>query len=249
MMKLKAKYPFFSTPKQYGLRQLVLFSLLVLLISSCKVYSPQSVPIPLFTEKNEVLLTGGINIPAGIAGSLAYSPFSHVCIQAYGYTSAEETYYFQGSTGFFWKNNSSTRYEFMGGYASGKGKRIKSENPSYLEGEYDIYFTQFNLGQSVNRKQNIEYGFGLKAGLFNVSINDYGFYESNGLDPVSYFNKYFLLEPVALVRTGKRKIKSGVYISGTSLINLKPEQRLFPFHNLSIGFSLQYKFSLQRKNN
>lgn len=226
--------------QSFSLKILLIFSLATL-VPGCKVYSPRNVPIHQFTGKNDLFVSGSLSIPAGVSGSVAYSPFSHISLQAHASAAPEETYYLQGAAGVYWTSPSATCFELIGGYGNGQGKAIKSPDPAYLLGEYDLYYLQFNIGQSIQKKKRIQYGIGLKSGVMNVNIADYGYYESNGLDPSTYHNRYILIEPTAYLRNSGKRISTGIYMSGTSLVSILPNQQFFPFNGLSAGFSVEYK--------
>jgi hypothetical protein len=192
--------------------------------------------------KNEMHFSGGITLPAGAAVSATYSPFNHVAFQIHGFVTPDEGQHLQGIAGYYWSNGSPFRFEIYGGLAKGQGKTIKASNPGFLKGDYKTYFTQFNLGQTTFGHKQIEYGLGIKTGLFDVEVTDNGFYESDGLDPVYYHNRYILIEPVAFVRFGGKGLKTGLQINGASLINAIAGQRQIPYHTLSLGLSLNYHF-------
>jgi hypothetical protein len=211
------------------------------LMLGCKVYSPRNVPIHQYTGKNDLFVSGSLNVPAGVSGSVAYSPFSNVSLQAHAAAAPEDSYYIQGAAGVYWTNPSATCFELISGFGKGKGKAIRSPDPVFLLGKFDVYYLQFNIGQSIQKKKKIQYGIGVKSGVINVNIADYGYYESNGLDPYNYHNRYLLIEPIAYLRNSGRRISTAIYMSGTSLISVLPNQQLFPFNGLSAGFSLEYK--------
>jgi hypothetical protein len=221
------------------------FGLICLALSfiSCKVYTPQPAPVPLMSAKNELQLSAGISIPPGITGSVAYSPFNHVAVEGHGYLGPQGSNYVQGMAGYYWKNVQGLNYEMYGGIAKGNGKAMKAAGDISLEGDYFIYYTQFNLGQNRLGSNKIDYGFGIKAGLVNVDIIDNGYYENNDLDALLYTNQYYLLEPMAFLRLGEGKLRTCFQINGVSMINAFRNQRQLPYHAIVLGISLNYMLS------
>jgi len=218
--------------------------LILAFASSCKVYNPQLAPLPLLTERNELQIDGGISAPAGCNVAIAYSPVSNIGIQVFGSLSAESGYHYQGAIGYYWNKNPSLKYEIYTGIATGNGTAFKTSRPGSLNGDYSTYFLQMNLGQESQWKKPVEYGIGLKFGLFNAEITDNGFYESDGLDPVVYSNSYFLIEPIAFARFGNKKLRVGLQMNGVSLINTRQEQRQIPYNTVALGIHLNYRLKM-----
>jgi hypothetical protein len=213
----------------------------VVLIASCKVYTPQPAPVPLMSAKHELQLNGGITIPPGISGSVAYSPFNHVAIQVHGSMGPLGSDYFQGMLGYYRKNTQNLNMECYGGIAHGYGKAMKASNSPTLEGNYSIYFSQLNFGQNRMGNNRMDYGIGLKVGLFNIKVTDNGYFENNDLDQVNYNSQYYFLEPMAFIRLGKGRLRTCVQINGASLISAATKQRLIPYHSIALGVYLNYQ--------
>lgn len=220
---------------------LVLIATIVAL-HACKVYAPHPIPVTGISHKNDIFISSGLSIPSGANFAAAYSPVEHLNLLAYGAYGPENTYHILGQAGFYWNKPGGTNYEICGGGAQGWGRMMRSDNPGILTGNHRTAYCQFNLTQITALKYPVEYGFGVKTGLMQMDISDNGFYESDGLDPISYVNKYLILEPMAFFRFGKKKIKTGFQLSGTSLINLFENQRQVPYHAVSLSISLNYKF-------
>lgn len=221
---------------------LVLFATIVAL-HACKVYAPHPIPVSGISQKNDIFISSGLSVPGGVNFTAAYSPVEHINLLAYGGYGPENSYHILGQFGLYWNNPGGTNFEICGGGAQGWGKMIRSDHPGFLTGDYLTIFGQFNLTQLTSLKHPVEYGFGMRSGMMLMDISDNGYYESDGLDPVTYTNKYLLLEPLAYFRFGKKRIKTGVQLTGTSLINIFENQRQIPFHAISIGISLNYKIN------
>jgi len=227
--------------------KIAFLGLILAIASSCKVYNPQLAPIPLLSGRNELQIEGGISAPAGCHVSIAYSPLTKIGIQAFGSLSAESGHHYQGAIGYYWNNRSSLKYEIYSGIATGNGTAFMTRKPGSLKGDYSTYFLQMNLGQEAQWQKQIEYGIGLKVGLFDADITDNGFYESDGLDPVVYTHSYFLIEPMAFVRFGKKKLRVGLQMNGVSLINARQKQRQIPYNTIALGINLNYRLKAREK--
>jgi hypothetical protein len=209
--------------------------------ASCKVYVPQTVSIPLMSAKHELQLSGGITVPPAITGSVAFSPFSHIALQAHGFLAPQGSAYYQGMIGYYWKNQQSLNFEVYGGLAKGEGKAMKVSGSPSLNGNYSVYFTQLNIGQNGVGSRNLDYGIGLKAGIFSIKVIDNGYYENMELDPIHYKNKYYLVEPMAFLRIGKDPIRIGMQVNGVALISALSKQGQIPYHTIALGVSVNYR--------
>ena len=221
----------------------VILFMLYFLLAGCTVYMPQPVPICLMSARNQVQLSGGFTIIPGIAGSAAYSPVNHLAVQVYGFAAPDQIHNYQAATGYYWNKGADLNLEVYGGLAGGEGKLINTAIPASYKGNYRLYFAQFNLGQQNQGKKHIDYGFGLKTGLFDAHTTDDGFYERNAPNPVQSRHQYILLEPAAFFRTGSEKFKTGFQLNGASLINAGSKQNQIPYHTGTLGITLNYFFS------
>lgn len=220
-----------------------LFRILIICMvcASCKVYVPQTAPVPLMTAKHELQLSGGITVPPAITGSVAFSPFNHIALQAHGFLAPQGSAYYQGMIGYYWKNLQNLNFEVYGGLAKGEGKAMKVTGAPSLNGNYSAYFTQLNIGQNGIGNRNLDYGIGIKAGIFSIKVIDNGYYENMELDPMSYKNKYYLVEPMAFLRIGKGPLRLGIQVNGVALINALSKQGQIPYHTIALGVNLNYR--------
>jgi len=199
------------------------------------------------TTKNEFQFSGGITIPPAITGSVAYSPIGHLAVQLHGFIAPLGSGYYQGMLGYYWESHQGLDFEIYGGYANGDGKAMKVSGSPSLIGNYSVYFTQLNIGQNGIGSRNLDYGIGLKVGTFNIRILDNGYYENVELDPTTYSNRYYLVEPMAFLRFGNGRFRSGMQVNGVSLINALNKQGQIPYHTMAIGLSLNYKILNNKK--
>lgn len=213
-------------------------------LNSCTIYEPQMVSIPLMSEKNEVQLSGGFSMLGGVSGSVAFAPAEHVALQVYGSAYPENTN-IQASVGFYTRTNSDLNFEVYAGFGSGNGSEYADLTYTYSNPDYLLYFAQANFGQTNQGSAHIDYGFGIKAGVFEAHMKD------NGMtNPKPYSTSAFLIEPQAFVRFGGEHFKVGFQMNGTKIF-LQPDNALFNefYIPYNMGLCLTYRFapSIKRK--
>lgn len=207
-------------------------------LSSCTTYLPQTASIPLMNEKNEVHVSGGLTMLGGIDGSVAYAPADHVALQAYASLHSDEIRYYQGAVGYFTKSKEDLNFEIYGGVGGGNGNNYESDNNGYVNGDYLLYFAQANFGQTNTSKAHIDYGFGLKAGMFDAKIINYS-------DPVPVYNtnNSLLIEPQAFMRLGGQKFKVGFQLNVSRIFNLTNDAPTLFYYPVNFGMSMNYRFA------
>jgi len=219
----------------------VFFSIgFIFLVNSCTIYEPQIVSIPLMCEKNEVQLNGGFSILGGVYGSAAYAPGNHVALQIYGAAYPDNSN-FQGTIGFYTKNKSAQNFEVYAGYGNGKGTEYTDSNNKhvYSNADYSLYFLQANFGQTNMGSAHIDYGFGIKTGIFDVTVKDDLFTTST-----PYQNSALLIEPQAFVRMGSEKFKVGFQMNGTKIfINRDVDLSYEFYYPFNVGISLNFRIA------
>ena len=222
------------------------FKLVIILLSggilfvlpSCTTYLPQTASIPLMNEKNEVHVSGGLTMLGGIDGLVAFAPADHVALQAYCSLHSDETRYYQGAVGYFTKSKEDLNFEIYAGVGGGNGNNYESDNNGYVNGDYLLYFAQANLGQTNMSRAHIDYGFGIKAGMFDANITDYS-------DPVPVYkaNNSLLIEPQAFIRLGGEKFKVGFQLNVARIFNLTKGTPTLFYCPVNFGISMNYRFA------
>jgi len=215
------------------------------LVHSCAIYEPQPVSIPLMQEKNELQLSGGVSMLAGISGSVAYAPAQHVALQAYA-SAYPQNNNFQGSVGYFTKTKANLNFEIYAGFGKGIGTEITDDSSStYHNADNLIYFVQSNIGQTNLGRAHIDYGFGLKTGYFEAKVKEALF------DNITPYTTYgLLIEPQAFMRMGSERLKVGFQLNGTRIFLDKDRTEFSDYYNrLNFCVSINYRFapSLKKK--
>jgi len=222
----------------------LLAAVILLFMESCTIYLPQPASIPLMNEKNEVQLNGGFTFLGGANGSVAFAAGEHVALQAYGSVHPDQINYFQGSVGYFTKSNSDLNFEIYAGLGAGDGSDWGFDNTELYNGDYLLYFAQANIGQTNLGSAHIDYGFGLKSGLFDATVADYSI-----SDPIYYTNNSVLIEPQAFIRLGGEKFKIGFQVNGSRIFNLSSKEAAMFYYPVNFSVSMNFRIapSLRKK--
>jgi hypothetical protein len=220
------------------------FLFLITATLSCKVYTPQPAPIPLLTSKGELQLSGGVSLPVGMTTAIAYSPINHFAVEGYTFLAPQKSSYYQAMVGYYWKNKQNISFEVYTGYAEGAGKAMKAAGRNSLDGKFNQYYVQFNLGQNQIGESKMDYGFGVKAGITDMQLIDNGYYEPATMDPPKFYNHYYVIEPMAFLRLGMGRLRTGFQLNGTSLLNAVSKQKQIPYYPMTLGVSLNYKLRI-----
>jgi hypothetical protein len=165
--------------------------------TSCIVYHPQTIDIPLISEKQDLRIDAGISIIPSAHVTVSYGLTDKIALQTFGSIGPDDRYYFQGATGIFKKSGTQKVSEFYSGFGYGYGSAYRDSNPGDLYGDYQLYFIQYNYGKLDCEFANMDYGFGLKVGYLHSNLTDYNYY--NFYSETGPFKTYndnsFLIEP------------------------------------------------------
>lgn len=214
------------------------FGILIFAVQSCALYLPQPASIPLMSTQNEAQFNGGVTLYGGLNASAAYSPGQHVAIQAYGSVHPSNIYYAQGALGYYTKTKSNINFEIYGGYGGGKGSAFDFENYDSLAGKYSLYYIQANIGQTDIGSLNFDYGLGIKTGIFNTTMENY-----STLYPVNDLNNTLLIEPQIFMRMGGEKLKFGMQINATEIVNLENNNSIKFYYPFNCALSINYRIA------
>lgn len=230
-------------PNQF-LYFIVLFS-----FSSC-IFYPQVTDIPLIKEKNDLSVDGGISISARTVNStISYGLSEKMAVQVFGSYGADEAYYLQGAFGHFKNLGNSSIIEIYAGYGYGYGSAQKETNIGHLNGNYQLYFTQLNMGKRNYRGSNVDFGMGVKTGIYNSNLTDenyfYSYPRSNFFETQQF--KSILLEPNLFVRFGGEILRFNLKVGSSFVKQLSNKNHHIPSSSLNVGLSLNYRINTKNK--
>lgn len=218
-----------------------------LVLTSCRLYMPQTAPIPMMKEKGEMQLDGGLTFAPGIQASAAWSPLNHLAVQGHAFTSFDDIQYAQVALGYYNELPKLIRYEVYGGAGFGNGEYYHNSGTEWeydwkMSGSYNLYFLQLNAGRTAGKKQWFEYGLGLKGGLMDQNI-----YE----DPIEgnelrYNKNSILIEPAAFMRYGN-KFRIGLQVNYANIIPLTHKSEFYDYYPVTVAFTMGFKFNTKGK--
>lgn len=220
------------------------FLIFSMIMTSCIVYHPQAIDIPLISEKNDLRIDAGISILPSAYATISYGLTDKIAIQTYGSIGSDERYYFQGAVGTYKKYDNQKILELYSGFGYGYGSAYNDANPGDLYGDYQQYFLQFNYGKIDCKFANMDYGFGLKAGLLHSNLIDYNYYDwTSETGPfMTYHDNSLLIEPNMFLRLGGEKLKFNIKLGSCWINKFTHTDKGFPYSFINLGLGLNYRF-------
>lgn len=190
----------------------ILFLALSMAFSSCGIYYPQSVDMPLLEAKNDCRIDAGVNV-TGVHASIAYGLTDHIALQTHCNSIFAEDHYMQIAPGWYHKFDKSVM-EIYCGYGAGRGTRHYAPHVlggGSLTGNYFLYFAQLDYGRNHLWDKNIDLAFGVKGMYVDGSAKsewDEGCIRHTDM----YRGANFLIEPAAEMRFGWDHLKFSVSV-------------------------------------
>lgn len=233
--------------------RLVMPFLLAFIFSSCVVYSPHNADIPLLYERGQLQIDGSASmsvplfaVPA-LNASVAYSPLNHVAVQGAASLSALNSIYAQGAVGTYFPFGNMVLECYAGyGYGHTNIDSIPSieNSPGYrIDGNYNLYYGQLNLGWAQLLDGYLDLGFGVKGGLLAPNWTRYKL-STDAPNEVkeTHTNNHMLIEPQFVLRVGAQHLKFTFNLSYAYLSDW-PTQNLYQnYDRFSIALGIHYKF-------
>jgi hypothetical protein len=216
--------------------------LILIMTSSCCVYHPQTIDIPLIKQKHDIRLDAGVSIIPSANATISYGLTNKIAIQGFGTIGSDDRWYFQIAPGIYKTYKKQTVGEFYAGFGSGHGNAYRDANPGNMYGNYQIYFVQYNFGKYQSKFLNMDYGFGLKTGYFHSNLTDqnyYRFYSENG-PYASYNDNSILVEPLVFARFGGEKLKFNIKMGICKVFKITNTDKYIPTNVFNIGLGFNY---------
>jgi hypothetical protein len=222
---------------------------LSLFLTGCAVYHPQTTDIPLIDHKGDLRIDVGASLIPSVHSTFSYGLTKRIALQAFGSIGIENRHYLQVSPGFYkWLDNKKV-IELYSGFGCGYANTIKNPLANMPEavnqslyGKYQVYFVQFNWGEKGNQSGGMDWGFGIKTGLFHSNLTDENYYEINSeTGPYPFLKENsILLEPVLFFRTGRKNVKFSYKFGLTRVFKLTNHMNYIPAPFINIGFGLNF---------
>lgn len=240
-------------------------------MTSGGVYQPQLVDIPLIERARDVRIDGGITLLSTTYATVSYGIADKLALQVFGNVGKNGMYHAQGAVGYFkdfgyknilewylgfgygqanfdynssWNDSPYSGTYGGGSYGGGYGGSYMYEIRTYQSGNYQEYYTQLNYGLIGLDFANMDFGFSLKAGYLYSDMRDYDFhrYSVNGELIDRYTNNSILLQPLAFVRLGGKKMKCCLKVGDSWIYKLSKSDMPIPYIRFNTSLGLNYKF-------
>ena len=216
---------------------------IVLMLSGCVVYHPQTVDIPLISKKGDLRVDAGVSVIPTAHTTISYGATDKIAVQGFASVGSPVEHYLQGGAGRYWSFENYKVIELYGGVGHGYGDAYVGSNPGNLVGDYQLYFTQFNYGKIASETSNTELGIGLKAGYLHSSLVDKNYYglPSEQDIPTLYKDESILLEPAAVLRVGGDHWRFSLKLGSTWMYKFTHKDKRLPFKRFNMGLGINYR--------
>lgn len=98
---------------------------LTMMVTSCIVYHPQTIDIPLISTKHDLRIDAGISIVPSAYSTVSCGLTDKVALQAFGSLGSDERYYFQGAIGIYKNYDNQKVMELYSGFGYGYGSAYR----------------------------------------------------------------------------------------------------------------------------
>ena len=232
--------------------RLLLMLFATALEASCVVYHPHNADLPLLHEKGEMQMDASASLSApllahpALNASFSYAPLSMLGMQASVSVTNVNTFYVQALAGTYHPFGKMVLEGYLGyGYGMSYNDNINTVRDVHyrVDGQYNLYFGQVDLGWVDLVEGDIDIGMGVKGGLMQsqwekLLLPDDGpeKLEETLTDP------HYLIEPQLMFRIGGQKVKLSVNVSYAYLSDWPKENNFFNYERFSGSLGLHFRF-------
>lgn len=225
----------------------ILLILCSLLMTSCAIYTPHAVDIPLMQEKGDLRVDGGVSMtfPAlvpnvNVTGTYGFTN----CLAGQGHIDfTYGGYFFQGAAGLYKPFGKFVLEGYAGAGVGGRNFTREGTNYERLYNSfYQLYYGQMNMGFANLANGCIDIGVGLKLGsmVSDMTCTFTALEPGDERDPEHYNGSNLLFEPQFTVRFGGPKVKFGIHLSYAELVDW--DDTFFYHEPFNIGISCNLNF-------
>lgn len=235
----------------YFMKQINLFISVLILLSSCTII-PHTTDIPLIQEKGDLRIDAGVSAIPTANATVSYGISEKVALQAFGSYGTDNEYYLQTAAGLYKNRNRNLITEWYLGAGTGSSYTYKDSNPGNLEGNYQIYFTQFNIGKLNTGFLNADYGLGVKAGYARSKFTDKDYFDIYSYENTDFIypvqtDDGFVFQPTVFARFGKGRLKFNIKASGLAMYQFTNRENRIPIGYFNLGVGLNYYMNTTHK--
>lgn len=236
--------------KRNGFISLSIIVLATFAFSSCVVYHPQNVDIPLLNEKGDCHIDASFSMSApllaapAINATVSYAPLNHIGAQVAANFTEVGTYQLQGAVGTFFPNGKSVLECYFGvGHGAAEDDTVSDlyEETYRVGGDYNMVFSQINFGWVGLGDGFFDIGVGLKGGLLFSNFNKTQ-YNADGTQTIveSLNAQHFLLQPQLMLRFGFNNFKFSINVAYAALSDWPTENNYFNYDRFSAGLGMHF---------
>lgn len=237
------------------MKRVLLFSaavLCLLLVSSCSIYHPHAVEMPMISHQGEVHADASVAMSGWLLPdvftlntTLSYGLTDWMAVQGHANYGGENAYG-QLAAGAYKQTAGHFLIDAYLGYGYGGAWRERNENNNYeYSGTYHLPFVQLDCGWIDLGKAHFDVGFGLKGGLFFPDF-EYHSYDENGVEKPSGYEHFttmrYLVEPLLQMRVGSERVKFRLGLGLGFLDNVDEASKFtYDFYTLSGGVTFFFR--------
>lgn len=228
---------------------------LVALLSSCSVYHPQVVDIPLLHEERQVQAhvsascTEAAIFAPSVNATISAAITNHLGMQAFADVSSHDHYYAHLAGGCFTMLTDHMVLEgYVGmGFGNGhvNGSRVVGThtNRDGLTTRFTEEFLQLNWGMVNVANTTLDFGIGVRGGMLDNDTDECCYYEHYEEKPDrSYHEHHLFAEPQVMVRYGWDRLRFSVQYAYGFVQHEEGVTRHFPIHRSCYSIGLSYRF-------
>lgn len=228
---------------------LVIISLGLLCNTSCVMYHPHNVDIPLLEQKGDLHIDGSVNMTfplldgTGANATVSWAPLNMLGVMASGSISDPQNYHVQAAAGTFYGWGKSV-LECYFGAGTGHSYYMFSNKNKRVGGQYNLFFSQIDFGWNHLADDVIDVGVGFKAGLLNPNWIKETFDANTELwsTEQTHTDAHFLIEPQLVFRAGGEHLKFSINLAYSFIDGWPTENDNFNYVRFSAGIGIHYKF-------
>ena len=222
-----------------------------LLATSCIMYKPQSVDVPLINHQGDCRIDGAISVSPvvilseptfNITGSYGLTDWG--AAQLHINYNGDKGYYGQAAVGYYKPINKAV-LEVYAGYGYGANEFDYNSDDSKLKGNHKQFFIQPNFGWVDLANGHIDLGIGLKCAYFMPDFVQSELNEETDLwvETERYTEKSPLFEPQFFFRVGGENVKFNIRLGYCTFFDsemFKGSDAIYAPFTLSAGVNVRF---------
>lgn len=231
---------------------LSILTLASLSFNSCIVYHPHTTDIPLLHHQGDLSVDANLSLSAplmvapAINATVAYAPINMLGVQAAASFTDVKDCHFQVAAG-TWQPFGLSVLECYIGYAYGLSHNDTVSNlyhnTYYVDGHYNMAFSQINFGWRGLLDDSFDVALGLKGGILMPKWNKIELLD-DGTESLAqcHDDSHFVLEPQLMIRFGWDKVKFSINMTYALIDGWPTDDNYFNYERFSIGAGLHFTF-------